>query len=123
MCNYLKYVKSDVQHQINTCLKTEDGVIQLTEEIILTGSYTHNDVTTPYKFPFADDVTLIGNYLFCGATSLEIDSLNGLTTRQEHNNSISKYCTLEFCKQSIPFCGYHTYENNIHKWCELFKHN
>ena len=50
MCKYLKNVTSDVQDQINTCLKTEEGVIHLMEDVTLTGSYTHNNLTTPYKY-------------------------------------------------------------------------
>ena len=50
VCNYLKNVTSDVQDQIDECLRPRKGVLHLTEEITLTGSYTQNNITTPYTF-------------------------------------------------------------------------
>ena len=50
VCNYLKNVTSDVQDQIDACLRPREGVLQLTEDITLTGSYTQNGTTKSYTF-------------------------------------------------------------------------
>ena len=101
----LKHVKSDVQDQINTCLKTQEGVVHLTEDVTVTGSCINKNITTPYKFagvtpdqlhclsgvrtniqPQFYTINAIegydenGNaYIFAGATPAEIVTLNGVT--------------------------------------------
>ena len=70
VCSYLKNVTSDVQDQLDTCLKVQESTLHLTEDLTITGSYTHNNVTTPYKF--------------AGVTLDELHCLSGVHTNIQH---------------------------------------
>ena len=50
VCNYLNSVNSDVQNQLDMCLKVQEGVIHLTEDIMITGTDTYDNVSAPYNF-------------------------------------------------------------------------
>ena len=69
-CVYLKNVTSDVQDQLNTCLKVENGTLHLTENITITGSNTNNEQTTPYTIQ--------------GVTPDELHYLSGVHTNIQH---------------------------------------
>ena len=51
VCNYLKSENSNVQNQLDMCLKVQEGVIHLTEDIAITDTHIYDDdVRVPYKF-------------------------------------------------------------------------
>ena len=64
---HLKNVTSDVQDQINTCLKVQKGVVHLTKDVTLTGSHTLKNITTLDKF--------------AGVTPNELHCLSGVHTK------------------------------------------
>ena len=70
VCNYLKNVTSDVQDQIDTCLKAQEGTVHLTDDITLSGSYMQNDINIPYKFT--------------GVTPNDLHCLSSVHTNEQH---------------------------------------
>ena len=67
VCNYLKNVSSDVQNQIDECLRPSSGVLHLTEDITVDGCDEKGDA-----------------YTFAGVTPNELHCLSGVHTNIQH---------------------------------------